>query len=367
MDELTRAAIQAVERACTVCRLVQSRLDALRSMTKDDASPVTIADFASQAVVARDLQSRGHLLGGMVAEESGDFLREPQHQAHRDACIAALRETPGLADWKRCGADDVIHAVDLGSADPACLNTVQGGWTLDPIDGTKGFLRGQQYCVSLALIRDGRPVLGVLGCPNLSVDPSAPTDRADGRGSLYVAIAGAGAWERPLSISPGELDARAGDVRDLRQIHARALRGEPVVLAESVEAAHVSHSASHKVMAGACERLGWPLADPVRMDSQCKYALVARGQADAYLRVPKKRPLPPGGKPEYVERIWDHAAGTLLAAEAGCAVSDGIGAALDFSRGRGLDRNRGIVAAAEPLRSAIVETIASLLEARAAV
>jgi len=40
-------------------------------------------------------------------------------------------------------------------------------WILDPIDGTKGFIRGEHFCVALGLAHDGRPVLGVLGCPNM--------------------------------------------------------------------------------------------------------------------------------------------------------------------------------------------------------
>jgi 3'-phosphoadenosine 5'-phosphosulfate (PAPS) 3'-phosphatase len=47
-------------------------------------------------------------------------------------------------------------------------------WTLDPIDGTKGFLRGWQYAVCLALLVDARVELGVIGCPNLpSTYPSS--------------------------------------------------------------------------------------------------------------------------------------------------------------------------------------------------
>jgi 3'(2'), 5'-bisphosphate nucleotidase len=42
---------------------------------------------------------------------------------------------------------------------------------LDPIDGTKGFLRGGQYAIHLALIVDVRLELGVIGCPNLPFNP----------------------------------------------------------------------------------------------------------------------------------------------------------------------------------------------------
>ena len=65
-----------------------------------------------------------------------------------------------------------------------------GRWTLDPIDGTKGFLRGGQYAVCLALIVDGRVVLGVIGCPNLPVKSAEP----DGpRGCIFVAVKDQGA------------------------------------------------------------------------------------------------------------------------------------------------------------------------------
>ena len=50
-------------------------------------------------------------------------------------------------------------------------------------------------------------------------------------------------------------------------------------------------------------------------------------------------------KKDYVERIWDHAAGALIASEAGCAVTDIDGKSLDFSHGRGLEKNRGILCA----------------------
>jgi 3'(2'), 5'-bisphosphate nucleotidase len=95
----------------------------------------------------------------------------------------------------------------------------------------------------------------------------------------------------------------------------------------------------------------------VRIDSQCKYAVVARGQADAYLRLPTRK--------GYIERIWDHAAGALVATEAGAVVTDIAGAELDFSHGRGLERNRGIVCAAPWAHGAIVEAIAAMGLARA--
>ena len=60
----------------------------------------------------------------------------------------------------------MLDAIDFGNHDA----TASSYWTLDPVDGTKGFLRRGQYAVSLALIEDGKVVAGVLGCPNLGMD-----------------------------------------------------------------------------------------------------------------------------------------------------------------------------------------------------
>ena len=68
------------------------------------------------------------------------------------------------------------------------VNT-SGMWTLDPIDGTKGFLRGEQYAVCLALLVDAQVQVSVMGCPNLPVDASNP----DGpKGCLFIAVRGRG-------------------------------------------------------------------------------------------------------------------------------------------------------------------------------
>ena len=87
-------------------------------------------------------------------------------------------------------------------------------------------------------------------------------------------------------------------------------------------------------------RQSWPgrlgiNTTPLRMDSQAKYAVVARGEADIYLRLPTRA--------DYREKIWDHAAGALIVAEAGGAVTDIHGRLLEFHHGRELIANRGVV------------------------
>jgi 3'(2'), 5'-bisphosphate nucleotidase len=187
---------------------------------------------------------------------------------------------------------------------------------LDPVDGTKGFLRGEQYAIALALVDSGKVVVGVLGCPNLP----RPGERGVGGGFLFHTSAGNGAWAAP--VSEGEPNAiRVDRVDD----PARA------IVCESVEAAHAAHS----VQAGIARRLGIT-APPYRIDSQCKYAVLARGEASVYLRLPRDE--------AYREKVWDHAAGAIVIAEAGGRVSDLDGNPLDFSAGRRLATGRGIVA-----------------------
>ena len=73
------------------------------------------------------------------------------------------------------------------------------------------------------------------------------------------------------------------------------------------------------------------------MDSQAKYGIVARGEVTLYLRIPS--PSEPG----YKENIWDHAAGSIIAEEAGGRVTDAKGQPLDFSSGIKMEKNCGIV------------------------
>lgn len=319
---------RAVSLACTVCREVQQNLADVQSITKDDRSPVTVADYASQAVIAHVLaEAFGEVI--LVAEEASSFLRDGEHAAHLEATLAAARLV-----WPEADEAGLLDAIDIGAGDTRHA----GFWTLDPIDGTKGFLRGQQYAVSLGYVEYGKPVVGVIGCPNLPRDFSAPLDEPDEHGTLYYAVAGDGVEEVPAD------DPGASPLTIKRLDHEP---GQPIGVCMSVEKAHSSTGDTDRVLAHIGER-----GEPVRLDSQAKYAVVARGQADAYLRLPTRK--------DYVERIWDHAAGSLIAIESGCAVTDIFGRALDFSQGRGLEKNKGIVCAPPRVHGLMVEAISAL-------
>lgn len=295
-------AIGAVRSAARLTRSVRAAFTPDLSTAKPDRSPVTVADLGAQVLVSLAL-AEAFPSDPLVGEEDAAQLAAPPI---RDALTAELaRVRPGL-DLARVSA-----ALDRGG--------FGGGptgrwWTLDPVDGTLGFLRGGQYAIALALVVDGAVRLGVLGCPAL--------EREDGSvGSLFVAERGHGAWELPLD--------RAGMPARLHV--APCTRASEARYAESLEASHSSHGDAARIS----ELLGIT-APPLRLDSQTKYALVARGDASVYLRIPRAG---------YVENIWDHAAGAILVEEADGIVTDIEGAPLDWGCGRRLERNRGIIAA----------------------
>jgi 3'(2'), 5'-bisphosphate nucleotidase len=191
-------------------------------------------------------------------------------------------------------------------------------WTLDPIDGTKGFLRGDQYAIALALIEEGLVKLGVMACPNLYVDK----DRPDGkRGCLFFAVRGKGSFQ---------MDMDGGQKQALSV--SKVQSPSEASITESVEPDHADHLFHQRL----AEKLNI-LKPSLRMDSQAKYGIVARGEATLYLRVPS--PSEPG----YKEKIWDHAAGSIIAEEAGGKVTDTLGRPLDFSCGVKMEKNHGIV------------------------
>jgi len=326
-DTERTTAVAAVERAARLCRRVRESLVSDETLSKTDRSPVTIADFGSQAVVNLALAA-AFPADGIVAEEESGVLRKADNAALREKVMQCVWEArPDLAGRE----EPVLTAIARGNA--------PGGrgrfWTLDPIDGTKGFLRNDQYAVALALIEDGEIVLGVMGCPNLPVDPACPDGAA---GCLFYAVRGQGAYVRAMDAS-GEASIRVTDTADPAD----------AVLCESFESAHTAHDASADV----ARRLGIR-RDPVRMDSQCKYAALARGQGSVYLRLPTR--------PGYQEKIWDHAAGVAVIRAAGGRVTDTSGRELDFTRGRTLQGNEGIIATNGALHAPVLDAVAAVRE-----
>ena len=311
-----RTAMSAVFRAAQLCQQVQTDVLKTDAVEKADRSPVTVADFGSQALICQAI-TEAFPEDAIVAEEDSQALRENPQLMQRvtgyvDRFAAAIPPTQTVCDWIDRGGGEVGERF----------------WTLDPIDGTKGFLRGDQYAIALALIVNGEVKLGVLGCPNLSQKLDDPQAQ---RGCLFVAARGAGTRMLPL------------DGQDSERIH---ISQETHRFAESVESTHSDLEAHAQI----AQQVGI-IDPPIRMDGQGKYGVLARGEASVYIRLPNP------ATPDYRECIWDHAAGLIVVEEAGGIVTDIDGRALDFSQGRRMITNRGILATNGKLHPLLLECI----------
>ncbi|MEZ6055097.1 MAG: 3'(2'),5'-bisphosphate nucleotidase [Planctomycetaceae bacterium] len=316
--------LAAVRLAARVCQSVQASITG-DVLDKQDKSPVTVADFASQAVICRALQ-QAFPHDPVISEEEADALNREENSPFRDRILKEL-----AAVGIEATPEELSQWVDHGSEKSPGARF----WTLDPIDGTKGFVRGDQYAVSLALIVEGEIQVAVLGCPNLPGHDGWDKQR----GALFSAVRGEGAQLRPLAES-------AEHPQSVRVSSTR--KGSFARLCESVESGHSAHSDSARIAA----LLGIS-NDPVRLDSQAKYAVVARGEADIYLRLPTKK--------DYREKIWDHAGGVLVVEEAGGKVTDVDGKPLDFQQGSELRNNRGVVVTNGGLHAEVLSAVAAVL------
>jgi len=337
----------AVQRAAILTKRV-FHAKAKGTVSKDDKSPVTIGDFGAQALIISALKA-SFPGDEIVAEEEADTLRaDAALQETVWGFVQATKLTDAGAEALLGGpvenAASMLDLIDLGNSKGGSQGRI---WTIDPIDGTSGFLRGGQYAVCIGLLVDGDVKVGVLGCPNLPVDDSVAltadigfNQTDEGQGVLVSAAVGRGARSRPLGTG-GLADSRAISMRPLEDLSSASF-------CESVDSGHSNQGAAAQI----AEKLG--ITRPsVRLDSQAKYASIARGAGDIYLRLPTSK--------TYQEKIWDHTAGDLIVREAGGQVTDTLGRRLDFSTGRTLAENKGIVAAPAAVHGQVLKAVQEVL------
>jgi 3'(2'), 5'-bisphosphate nucleotidase len=238
VDELAEAAREAGEAILTIVRR------GFEVEAKGDTSPVTEADRAAELVILAAL-ARAAPGVPVIAEEEVAAGRIPAH-------------------------DDIYFLVD-------------------PLDGTKEFIRGgDDYTVNIGLIEGGTPKLGVVFAP------------ATGR--LHGGCVGAGAW----------LDEGAGR----RSIRTRE-RGEELTAVASKSHLNQATIDYLEAAVGSC---GY-----VSVGSSLKFCIVAEGRADIY---PRAAPT----------SEWDTAAGHAVLLAAGGLVDGPDGDALRYGKPAFLNR-----------------------------
>lgn len=334
----TRFAIELIRAGSELARRVRTEAF-IKSIIKEDRSPVTFADMGIQALAGAILEK--YLPGAvLVAEEDTTCLRNPEGAED-------LKKITGLVhSFFPCARpDEVCQWIDKGRTKPnspskdSKVNGTRPGslqskekkgqdkpsksfWTLDPIDGTKGFLRGGQYAIALAYIRDEQVKLAAIGCPELELQ----NHKALGKGIGIFAACGQGCWACSLD-----------DIEDLRRWVrlevSRCMEINKARILDSFDPEHKNEEKDRRIR----EMLGIQQA-PIMMDSMTKQVVLASGGAEIFFRtLPRK-------EPGHREKIWDVAAGTLAIEEAGGCVTDLEGRKLDFGAGLTLARNPGFLA-----------------------
>jgi len=171
-------------------------------------------------------------------------------------------------------------------------------WVVDPIDGTRDFLRGRTgWAVSVALVEGGRPLIGVLDAP--------------ARGEHWRALAGAGATRNGAPLQVSGHDQLAGA----------------------------------RVPADVLPRADNDLVAVEKPNSiALRIGMVAAGQADlvAAMRWGKE---------------WDIAAAALIAQEAGAIVTDALGRPLRYNSTKG--EAFGVLATTPAIHESAVERLAT--------
>jgi 3'(2'), 5'-bisphosphate nucleotidase len=315
LEPILRAARQAAQ----LCVLVQQAH--LSRYEKVGHEPVTIADYGSQAIIARAI-SQYFPEDGIMAEESGAQFIELLDDTQR----ALIVELIGRIIGQTVTVDQVRGWLDHNAG----LETPRI-WVIDPIDGTKGFLAGRHYVNAVGIMDNRQPVGGILAAP------AYPRSRFP-NGALLHAFRDS-AFIEPLDNPNARVRMFVSQQADFSLF--RAL--------ESVEKGHsgLARLARVRAIAGISDSL------VEQADSMEKYGRVAAGDAELYMRLPRMGSTRP-------HNIWDHAPGVAILQAAGGTATDVDGTPLDFSTGKVLN-NYGIIASNGTRHADIIDAVQALL------
>ena len=309
-----QAIIAAARDAAKLCQLVQEKyLVASAKSSGPQTEPVTIADYGSQAIICRALQAR-YPQDAVVAEESGEQFLQLVTSEQRAQVLSLLTQILG----EPVSEAELVAWLDFG-VDRTAART----WVIDPIDGTKGFLARRHYVVAVGLLREGQVSEGIVAAPGYKA----------GAGALFYTRDGA-TFCAPLATGDGHKV-------NVSQRH----KVEDYVAVQSYERYHASKSR----MGRARDYAGLGNVKLLELDSMEKYALVACGDADLYMRLPREGSA-------YAHKIWDHVAGVALVQNAGGTITDLDGGPLDFSQGETLP-NAGLIASNGAHHQRVVEAV----------
>jgi 3'(2'), 5'-bisphosphate nucleotidase len=337
--ELT-VAIGALQKAAQLSQSIVADKDK-GAIEKDDLSPVTVADFAVQALLTATIK-HAFPEDRVVGEEDASDLRQNSALMERVwgllGRIAEDEDTPSLCKLPATREQMCDLIDECGASSPASTGRT---WIFDPIDGTKTYLLGQLYAINMGLLQDGEQVAGIVGAPNLSIDAKAPLKNEDidptGEGCIFFAVKGHGAFIRPLrSDQPRRLSTQDAN--------------QEVSFVTSATIVDSALDGIHDIVAS---RLNAPYPGSDLVPWVLRWAVLAMGLGNTTVWVYKRR--------DRYAKAWDHAGAMLLFEEAGGKVTDVHGKKIDLTAGRKISANFGFVAAPKDIHGRVLETVHEVL------
>jgi 3'(2'), 5'-bisphosphate nucleotidase len=341
-----------------------------KAIKKIDKTPITALDFVMQILIIDHIH-RHFPNDKFIAEEDSTML-----QADENLCNQVLLGIQAITnDTNSWTKEKLFYTLDLGGYTGENIHQ-ERVWALDPVDGTKGFIKGLHYCISIILLDKGIPQLSITGCPNLNLynllenphsgtvidigenvtvdSKSSPTIATHAiaaasssapillplfpiydNGSVFYSVTGKGAYARALTMPLDQsIRVRVSDNCKLNES----------TLVEATETQKHDHHLTRNVA-----NIVRMTNDYIRLHSQVKYMIVGAGAAEATIRYPPR---------SYIEKVWDHAPGAHFVKEAGGKVTDLNGLEIEWNLGRDLHENvRGIVASNGKIHSKLLYAI----------
>lgn len=312
---------------------------------KTDNSPVTISDYACQAVINHGirLNFKDDLI---IGEEDPESLEEQGNEEFKKNILDIIYEVQETTKELNEKIGEIKNYQELYNSikTDEFESEKKRYWVLDPIDGTKGFINNRQYAICLSLIVDKEVVLGIIGCPNLAEDFNPIVDKSKNKGWIFYAIKGEGSYCASLfsDMFPVTLDQQ-------KRIKMRQnIKTKDLKFIEGFDKHHSLHDFHKKI------KLNLKLSESeianstINLDSQAKYCLLARGIGDVFFRILNN--------PNYGEKIWDHTAGFILVEESGGVIFDTNGDLLSFNNNKILT-TKGIITCSKSIYSEIIGAV----------
>ncbi|MFW9950912.1 MAG: inositol monophosphatase family protein [Candidatus Thorarchaeota archaeon] len=241
------------------------RKHSFQSYVKQDDSPVTLADFASQIFIISKLKEF-FPDDSIIAEEKFTLILDNRAEQLINQCFQSLNININL---------ELKESINYGGTISDYI------WTVDPIDGTLGFQQGLSYAIGIGYMVKGDLLLSAIGVPNYNEKGNA----------IFFAESGNGAEVCYKNKSFDSIYVSKKDSVEHARICISLHYNKPWVF-DFVKKAGINHS--------------------IQIDSMLKFCMIADGSADLYIK-------PMDMQQSY---SWDYLPGTLLVKEAGGNVTD---------------------------------------------